>query len=81
MTLIGIGCLKPADTNNDFLYRLVIVDTNNNFLYQLATVDTKKTLFFISYKWYRPDRLIPKILYHLILQSYSVVVYGSQTLL
>jgi hypothetical protein len=27
MTLIGIGCLKPADTNNDFWYRLAIANT------------------------------------------------------
>jgi hypothetical protein len=37
MTLIGIGYLKPADTNNDFWYRL-------------ATVDIKNTSFFLLYK-------------------------------
>jgi hypothetical protein len=62
MTLIGISCLKSADTNNDFWYRL-------------ATVDTKKTSFFVSYKWYRPGRLIPKIPYQSILQTYYVVVW------
>jgi hypothetical protein len=60
-TLIGIGCLKSADTNNYFLYRL-------------ATADTKKTSFFILYKWYRPGGPIPKIPYQPILQTYSVVV-------
>jgi hypothetical protein len=37
MTLIGIGCLKPADTNNYFWY-------------QLKTTDTKRTFFFVSFK-------------------------------
>jgi hypothetical protein len=60
-TLIGIGCLKPADTNNYFQYRL-------------ATADTKKTSFFVSYKWYRSGGTIPKIPYQPILQTYSVVV-------
>jgi hypothetical protein len=37
MTLIDIGCLNIADTNNYFWYRL-------------ETDDTKKTSFFVSYK-------------------------------
>jgi hypothetical protein len=40
-TIIGIGCVRSADTNNDFWYRLAIADT-------------KKTAFFISFKWCRP---------------------------
>jgi hypothetical protein len=35
--LIGIGCNKTADTNNDFWYRL-------------TTVNIKKASFFVSYK-------------------------------
>jgi hypothetical protein len=42
MTLIGIDCLKQADTNNYFWYRL-------------KTTDTKKTSFFVSYKWWWAD--------------------------
>jgi hypothetical protein len=61
MTLIGISCLKLADTNNYFWYRL-------------AAADTKKSSFFVSYKWYRPGGPISKIPYQPILQTYSIVV-------
>jgi hypothetical protein len=36
--IIDIGCVRLADINNDFWYRLVTTD--------------KKTSFFVSFKWY-----------------------------
>jgi hypothetical protein len=60
-TIIGIGCVRSADTNNDFWYCL-------------ATADTKKTTFFISFKWYRPGERIPKMAYQPISKTFSIVV-------
>jgi hypothetical protein len=61
--IIGIDCVRSADTNNDFWYRL-------------ATTDTQKTAFFVSFKWYRSRGPIPKMACQLIPKMFFVVVGG-----
>jgi hypothetical protein len=58
-TIIYIGCVRSADTNNNFCYRLI-------------TPDIKMTSFFISFKWYQPGEPISKMTYQPIPNTFCV---------
>jgi hypothetical protein len=84
--IICVSWLKPPNTNNylnmykvvKLLVSAVLGQSIPIMIFGIQQSIPKKPSFFISFKWYWPGGLIPKMAYQLTPKMFSVVVKSDQ---